>query len=227
MRFMRRMQDSTIDAVFVTRVRELEERLFPDACDPADSVHLKNDGYSWLYRPSHHASTGLVIDSDVKFLSRPGARLLSVGGHPAYLERTLVELGVPAGNIVAADVLPAITDSNLAFETACFDMLGPWPEMGTFDRIIFPESLCIALTDRLKKTGPHGDAPFAMDPQEAKLLCGVLCSALQRLRPGGEIRANGPQSHPNVVKAARSLVEARGFPHELDYQRYFLKVKNA
>lgn len=224
---MRRMQDPTIDAVFVARVRELEERLFPDACDPADSVHMKSDGYSWLYRPSHHASTGLVTDADVKFLSRPDARLLSVGGHPAYLERTLMELGVPVASIVVADVSPAVTEVALPFETVHFDMLGPWPEIGTFDRIIFPESLCIALTDRLKKAGPHGDAPYATDPQEARLLSEVLCSALARLRPGGEIRANGPQSHPNVVKAARSLMEARGHPHELDYQRYFLKVKNA
>jgi hypothetical protein len=221
------MQDSTIDPVFVARVREIEERLFSYACDPADSVHMKSDGYSWLYRPSHHASTGLVTAADIRSLSLPGMRLLSVGGHPAYLERTLVELGVPASNIVAADVLPAIAEANLPFETACFDMLGPWPEMGAFDRIIFPESLCIALTDRLKKTGPHGDAPFATDPKEARLLSEVLCSALARLRTGGEIRVNGPQSHPNVVKAARSLVEAHGFPHALDYQRYFLTVRGA
>ncbi len=224
---MRRMQDSSIDAVFVARVRELEEGLFPDACDPADSVHMKHDGYSWLYRPSHHASTGLVTDADVKFLSRPGARLLSVGAHPAYLERTLVALGVPAGNILAADVLPAAGDSDTPFDRIQFDMLGLWPEIGTFDRIIFPESLCIALADRLKADAPHGDAPFATDALEARLLSDILCSALARLRPGGEIRMNGPQSHPNVVKAARSLVEARGFPHELVYQRYFLTVKRA
>jgi hypothetical protein len=220
------MQDSSIDAVFVERVREIEERLFPDACDPADSVHMKNDGYSWLYRPSHHASTGLVTAADIRPLSRPGVRVLSVGGHPAYFERTLIELGVPAANILVADVLPA-ADGTPPFETVVFDMLGPWPEIGTFDMILFPESLCIALTDRLKKTGPHGDAPFATDPQESRLLSEVLCSALTRLRPGGEIRANGPQSHPNVVKAARSLVEARGFPHELDYKRYFLTVRPA
>jgi hypothetical protein len=218
------MRDASIDGTFVSRVRETEERLFSDECDPNDSTHMRNDGYSWLYRPSHHASTGLVTAADVVALSKPGKRLLSVGGHPAYLERTLVALGVPAENILAADVLPAIAEANLPFETACFDMLGPWPEIGTFDLILFPESLCIALTDRLKKTGPHGDAPFATDPQEAKLLCDVLCNALPRLRPGGEIRANGPQSHPNVVKSARSQVEARGFPHELDYQRYFLRV---
>lgn len=222
---MRRMRDASIDGTFVSRVRETEERLFGDECDPADSAHMKNDGYSWLYRPSHHASTGLITAADIRPLSLPGKRMLSVGGHPAYLERTLVELGVPAENIVAADVLPAIAEANLPFETVCFDMLGPWPEIGTFDLIVFPESLCIALTDRLKKSGPHGDAPFATDPQEARLLCDVLCSALARLRSGGEIRANGPQSHPNVVKAARSLVEARGHPHELDYQRYFLRVR--
>lgn len=221
------MRDSTVDGTFVARVRELEERLFPDACDPADSVHMRNDGYSWLYRPSHHASTGLVTAADVVTLSKPGKRLLSVGGHPAYLERTLVELGVPARNVVAADVLPAIKEAGLPFETACFDMLGEWPDIGTFDLILFPESLCIALTDRLKKTGPHGDAPFATDPEEARMLRDVLCSALARVRPGGEIRANGPQSHPNVVKSARSLVEARGFPHELDYQRYFLRVSGS
>ncbi len=219
------MRDASIDGTFVARIKELEERLLADDCDPADSVHMKNDGYSWLYRPSHHASSGLVTAADIVTLSKPGKRLLSVGGHPAYLERMLVALGVPAENIVAADVLPAITEANLPFGNACFDMLGPWPEIGTFDLILFPESLCIALTDRLKKTGPHGDAPFATDTQEARLLSDVLCNALPRLRPGGEIRANGPQSHPNVVKAARSLVEARGFPHELDYQRYFLTVR--
>ncbi len=221
------MRDASIDGVFVARVREIEERLFADECDPEDSVHMKRDGYSWLYRPSHHASTGLVTAADVRLLSKPGARILSVGAHPAHLERVLVELGVPAANVVVADVLPAVAASDFPFETACFDMLGPWPEMGTFDRIVFPESLCIALTDRLKKTGPHGDQPFATDASEAKLLSHVLSSALARLRPGGEIRANGPQSHPNVVKAARSLVQAAGYPHELDYERYFAVVRNA
>ncbi len=221
------MQDSSIDAVFVARVRELEERLFPDACDSNDSVHMKSDGYSWLYRPSHHASTGLVTDADVTLLSRQGTRLLSVGAHPASLERTLVALGVPAENIVAADVLPVDAETDRPFERVQFDMLGSWPDIGMFDRIIFPESLCIALADRLKQVGPHGDTPFATDALETRLLSEVLCSALARLRPGGEIRMNGPQSHPNVVKAARSLVEARGFRHTLDYKRYFLTVRSA
>jgi len=222
---MKRMQDSSIDAVFVSRVRDTEERLFGDACNPLDSVRMKGDGYSWLYRPSHHAATGLVVERDMTMFSKPGARVLSVGGHPAYLERMLVELGVPAANIVVADTISALTEADFPFETLRFDMLEPWPEIGTFDLILFPESLCIALTDRIKSVAPAGDGPFATDALEAKLLSKVLCEALSRLKLSGEIRANGPQSHPNVVKAARSLVEARGFPHELDYARYFLRVK--
>lgn len=224
---MRRMQDSSIDGVFVARMKELEERLFPDACDPEDSVHMKSDGYSWLYRPSHHASTGLVTAADVAMLSKPGKRLLSVGGHPAYLERALLALGVPAGNIVVADAFPAVTEAGLPFQTVQFDMLGPWPDIGTFDLIVFPESLCIAFTDRLNVGEAKSDAPFPTDALEAKLLASALREALSRLQPGGEIRANGPQSHPNVVKAARSLLEATGHRHELDYKRYFMAVRRA
>lgn len=222
---MRRVRDASIDPAFVARVRQCEERLFPDGLHPDASGRMRSDGYSWLYRPSHHASTGLVTAADAASLSKPGKRLLSVGGHPAYLERVLVALGVPAGHIVAADALPAILEADLPFGAACFDMLEPWPDLGTFDLIVFPESLCIALTDRLEKTGPHGDAPFSTDAHEARLLAHVLEEALRRLNPDGEIRANGPQSHPNVVAAARSLAEAKGFPHELEYARYFLRCR--
>lgn len=221
---MRRVRDASIDPAFVARVRQCEERLFPDGLHPDASGRMRSDGYSWLYRPSHHASTGLVTAADVASLSKPGKRLLSVGGHPGYLERVLAELGVPVGHIVAADALPAIVEADLPFGVACFDMLEPWPDLGTFDLIVFPESLCIALADRLKKAGPHGDAPFSTDAHEARLLAHVLEEALRKLNPDGEIRANGPQSHPNVVKEAQKIVDTRGCVRAIEYQRYFLRV---
>jgi hypothetical protein len=70
------------------------------------------------------------------------------------------------------------------------------PDIGTFDLILFPESLCIALTDRLKKTGPHGDAPFATDSEEARMLRDVLCGALARLRPGRRDSGKRPAEPP-------------------------------
>ncbi len=212
---------------FLSQVRTLEERLFAKLLDPTDSTRLQSDQYSWLYRPSHHVATGLVTAADIELLKKHDRRLLSVGGHPGTLEWLLCELGVPPQNIVVADRDPALMENEMGFEKVVFDMTGEWPELGTFDVILFPESLCIALADHIKAAGPQGEGAFATDVLEAKLLSVVLRQALARLRPGGEIRANGPQSHPNVVKAARAKLEAEGAHHTLDYQRYFLRVRAA
>jgi hypothetical protein len=210
------------DDDFISRVRAAEERLFRDRLDPADATRLLHDGYSWHYRPSHHAATGLVTSEDF------GKTILSIGAHPACFERILVELGLPRERLLVADHEPRLPEEAPGLRTIVFDVTEPWPEIGAFDLIVFPESLCIALADRIDREGrpaPTADDEFPADAREAELLAGVLMEALGRLKRGGEIRANGPQSHPNVVTAARAVLERQGFAHELEYERYFLIVR--
>ena len=200
--------------------------MFGAELDSDDATRMKSTEYSWLYRPSHHVKTGLVIEADIALLSQPGKRILSVGAQPAYLERVLVELGVPAGNILVADTLPAIMGAS-EIPSVAFDMLQEWPEIGMFDLILFPESMCIALTDKIDTMGLHGGEKFATDTLESELLTTVLTEALRHLRPDGEIRANGPQSHPKVVAMARKNLLDEKAAHALDYERYFLRVRHA
>lgn len=221
---MAAMSPSEPSADFVASVRALEERLFVHALDSEDATRMLHDGYSWHYRPSHHALTGLVTPADF------GKTILSVGAHPAAFERILVELGLPRDQLLVADHEPRLLEATPELRTIVFDLTEPWPEIGTFDLIVFPESLCIALADRIDREGrptPTPDNEFPSDAREAELLACVLMEALGRLRPGGEIRANGPQSHPNVVTAARAVLDRQGFAHVLEYERYFLRVRAA
>ncbi len=227
---MRPRKISTADPFFVDRVRALEERLFADELDPGDASRMKSHGkYSWLYRPSHHAAAGLLTQEDVALLSEKGRRLLSVGAHPAFFERLLPELGVPAENMLLADVDPGLADVCDPIPHIIFDAVGPWPDLGTFDRIIFPESLCIAISDNIKKRGIPDDLenPYANDVLEAQLLAHILTEALARLRPQGVIRANGPMSHPTVVKAMSAMLLKEGIRHAVKYERFFLTVTHS
>lgn len=227
---MRRKNLSGAQRIFVEQVRAQEERLFAAHLDAEDASRVKSERYSWHYRPSHHAATGLVMQQDIAFLAGAGKGLLSVGAHPALLEQVLCAFGVPAAHILAADNDPAIMRSADVMEKAVFDAIEPWPELGTFDLILFPESLCIFLADRIREEGaranlPVTDAAFPTDAREAELLAVVLREAYLRLRSGGEIRANGPMSHPNVVRAASALLHAAGCVHVIDYRRYFLTLR--
>ncbi len=106
-----------------------------------------------------------------------------------------------------------------------FDATGIWPEsIGTFDLIIFPESLCMAVGGDKKQ---KAEKDFSGDAKEAAALAVILQQTLKKLRDGGEMRANGPQSHPNVVKAATAILEQSGQKAEIHYERYFLTVRKA
>jgi len=211
---------------FLDRIRLRETSLFADQLDPADATRMKSDQYSWLYRPSHHIETGLVTEEDINELQN-GKRLLSVGACPAHLERLLVESGVPSDAIIIADSNPDILTVDTPIQKELFDCTKKWPDLGLFDIIIFPESLCIALTDAIKQEhiADHTES-FPTDAQEAELLAHIMKEALSRLQPGGVIRANGPQSHPNVWKRAGAILEQSGYSYVLEYQRYFITVRH-
>ena len=225
---MPRKNASTVQQSFVEKVRTLEAKMFPGRLDDKEKNRMKNEGkYSWLYRPSHHAETGLITKEDVTMLSESGRRLLSVGAHPAYLEQLLIVLGIPAENIMATDKDPAFRFAEGLMDRALFDCTGIWPDIGSFDLIIFPESLCMAVGGDTKREEGTSDSPFPSDAKEAEALAVVLSQALSKLRPGGEIRANGPMSHPNVVKAASEKLLAKGHGHSIVYDRFFLTVRHA
>lgn len=215
---MKREQDP-----FVERVRKLEERLFGAAL--SGGSRIGSDGREfWHFRPSHHAATGLLTAEDIALLSEPGRRLLSVGAYPAFLERLLLELGVPGENILLADSDPAIESVAGTIPSAIFDACEPWPDVGTFDRIIFPESLAIALSDRMRENASRDLQQ--KDKFEAALLADILRQALARLRPGGIIRANGPMSHPNVLRTMTATLQEEGLKIEIESQRFFLALRN-
>lgn len=215
------------DQSLLARVQRLEQNLFGDLLDEDDSTRIKSEEYSWLYRPSHHVETGLITEADIASLSQPGKRILSVGAHPAYLERILCELGVPSENILIADKDAAI-NGTAGIPSAHFDMLQEWPaDLGMFDLIVFPESICIALTNAIEALGPLGGERFAKDAVESSLLGTLLTQVLEHLKPDGEMRANGPQSHPNVVNTTLSqLRKEENVPCALDYKRYFITVRH-
>ncbi len=209
---------------FMNRIRALEAELFGDALDPAHATRMKSDDYSWLYRPSHHIETGLITEDDVHALKN-GNKLLSVGACPAHLERLLVALGVPGENIVIADSNPLLKDIPSSMESLVFDCTKEWPALGLFDLIIFPESLCIALTDTLKKENIQSDdTAFPTDAREAELLTHIMKESFDHLTSNGVIRANGPMSHPNVWKKTSAALNASGYPHNLSYDRYFIAL---
>ena len=225
---MRHKKLTAVQRAFVEEIRALEERLFPDQLDDTDPSRMKSNRYSWHYRPSHHVATGLLTKSDSDDLSRSGKRLLSIGAYPAYLERVLLELGVPPENIVVADNDPAIANSEGSMQKIVFDAHAPWPDIGTFDLIIFPESLCIAVRDHIKQRATKdvpAHADFPNDALEAELLSVIIGQALERLRPGGEIRANGPMSHPNVIRSMSAKLGQQGRHHVVTYHRFFLLVQ--
>ena len=227
---MKRRDFPASDLQFIIAVRQMEERLFPEELDSEDDTRMKSHGrYFWHFRPSHHAQTGLITAGDLELLRQPGRRMLSVGAYPAFLERVLLELGISAENLLVADKDAAIAQCSPLLRTRTFDAHEPWPEMGTFDRILFPESLCISFEDRLQREGQDSDPQRSLahptDAREAALLAAVLGQALTRLRPAGIIRANGPMSHPNVVCAMSAALEAQGLHHAVEYQRFFLTVR--
>ena len=215
---------------FVNQIRLIEERLFPDELCADDPSRMKSEGgHYWQYRPSHHIATGLLTQENVTFLSEPGRRLLSVGAYPAFLEKVLVELGVPSENILLTDNNPALSQSSDSMQTIIFDLCDAWPAMGTFDRIIFPESLCISITDTIKRRGDHrdvqeSDGPHASDAIDTEILTGVLRQAFIRLRTGGILRANGPMRHPNILRAMSAKLTQEGLAHAMDSRRFFLAM---
>ena len=209
---------------FTAEVAALEKRLFPGDLDAANPGRMKNGSYSWLYRPSHHAETGLITRADIAGLSVPGKRLLSIGAHPAYLEQLLCVMGIPAHNIFIADKDPAVALADGLMDRTIFDATGIWPDIGMFDLIIFPESLCMAVGDGTK-SGETTEDPYPKDKAEASSLAFILGQAFTKLKPNGEIRANGPQSHPNVVKLASDILTKEGHPHAIDYDRFFMTIR--
>ncbi|MFA6523186.1 MAG: hypothetical protein WCS85_02355 [Candidatus Peribacteraceae bacterium] len=203
---------------FLEQIRQLEERLFGEELN--GGKRIMSERSFWHFRPSHHVKTGLLTAEDITLLSKPGKRLLSVGAHPAFLERLLPELGVPKENILLADKDPAIGVSAGSIASVVFDACETWPDIGTFDRIIFPESLCIALSDQSKSTENRNEK----DAFDAALLASILRQAFERLRPGGILRANGPMSHPNVIRMVEKELQQQHLPASLESRRFFLSI---
>lgn len=206
-----------MDAAFLAHVRALEEKMFGDLLDPKDPMRMQSNKYSWLYRPSHHVESGLITEEDIELLKN-GGTLLSLGAHPGYLEQVIVALGVPSKNIVTADSDAAILDTDV--HPLHFSMHDEWPLETKFDRIIFPESLCIALSKKLEQEGwLQNKKDHSSDAREAELLGNILQQALDHLKPNGIIRANGPQSHPNIIKRVQEKISC-----EITYERFLMKV---
>ena len=226
---MRYKRQSEAQKEFAEEVREMEVRLLHKQLDENDASRMKSKRYSWHYRPSHHIQTGLLTMNDISILQKPDKRLLSIGAFPGYFEQVLCALGVPSDHILLADNDPDIMRHSGAILAVEFDAAACWPEIGTFDLIIFPESLCMCVASAMKQGGQDVHAPkdaaFATDALESEILCTIIGQALKRLRPHGEIRANGPMSHPNVVKAMSARLLKKRILHHVEYERFFLTIR--
>lgn len=213
------------EMAFLERVKAIEQDMFGTKLDTASSKRMKDDGgYSWLYRPSHHIKTGLMKEEDINMLQK--GTLLSIGSAHATLEKVLLKLGAPMRHITISDVQPIPSECTGGMQTYEFDCTETWPMQNEYDVIIFPESLCIALRDRMRGEGYEQNNRSLWDRRESELLCHVLSEALQHLRCGGELRCNGPMSHPTVVQMAEEkLKEIQKRKYALTYERYFLRVR--
>jgi hypothetical protein len=190
---------------------------------------MKSEGRQfWHFRPSHHAATGLLTREDVDCISQPGRRILSVGAYPAFLERLLPALGVPYEHILLADKDPSIKECG-PMQTMVFDAMEVWPDIGTFDRIVFPESLCVSIGDRIREEGVFkenaGVGAHQSDVREAELLAALLYQAIGKLRPGGMLRANGPMSHPAVLHKTETMLHEKGISFSMESRRFFLAIR--
>ncbi|MEI8230891.1 MAG: hypothetical protein WCG83_07205 [Candidatus Peregrinibacteria bacterium] len=213
---------------FLLQVQQLEDHLFAGEFPLDSTKRIQSERQYWHFRPSHHVKSGLITLEDVTLLKEPGKRLLSIGATPAMLERTLVALGIPADHILVVDKDPAIAKCAGFIPSMVFDMNDHWPEMGTFDRIIFPESLCIAVGDSIKESESvrsETSGAHPTDESASQLLAQIMRQALERLRPGGIIRANGPMSHPKVIRMMSENLKKEGWEIALENWRFFLSMQ--
>jgi len=181
------------------QMRELETQLFPEFKDEdfcIDSPETNN----FYFAPSVHFKKDLITEADVeKFKNDPQRKMLSVGSGPAYLERLLVNLGINKNNIVLADI--ESRDLPKDFKTKIFDMFGEWPEFEDdqkFDLIIFPEN-------------PSINVHYDYGDERIQAFTSLFIKALQRLKPGGEIKITGNPNREEVTEKVERKLKKAGY----------------
>ena len=195
----------------IRQARRLSAKVFPPDENYQDLYDPKS-GRNYFYFPGIDYFERRFITPDMIAELQKGKSLLSVGCGDCHLERLLCH-GFGVSDITVADI--ELEESAKCFKNIEFDMTKPWPEMGTFDYIIFPESLRIAVTvlclggngismrffDEMQtaakyvlngiKTIPHRQLflrVMEQDLPEAVVSHSILREAVTRLNPQGEVR---------------------------------------
>ena len=115
------------------------------------------NGQAFLTFPPSHYTSGGMIDETIFAALVSGKKALVVGAGAAFLEEILVELGVPASNLILCD-LEKVTESHMVdrnvpdyFKFYKMDMLKQWPNFDSLvDFVFFPHVLGTVF-DRMEK----------------------------------------------------------------------------
>lgn len=157
------------------------------------------------FAPNYHFKYGLVSESDIERFSHDKTKkLLSIGSGAAYLERLLVELGVPKENVVLSDIVQEALPKN--FKTKVFDKQGDWAELGEekFDLIIFPASALL------------NDEPDEYSWEQSlkhriQGLYHLLSKSLDHLNERGVVRLDAHNQIDETIEPTMSMLTEAGY----------------
>jgi hypothetical protein len=177
-----------------SEIRRLERKVFPHLkFEDGNYCHNPKDTEpSWVFfSPHFYAKNPAIITSDLVDRMQNGAKLLSVGSGPAYLEQFLVlAYNIPKQNVTLSDRDNKHVPKDYNFVS--FDIKNSWPWIGKgFDYIIFPESLFFG-------TDVDGISSYRFR-EKVELFNHILDECSKVLNNNGEIRMKGTIPLQNIV----------------------------
>lgn len=155
---MKRKFSSMTQEEFVADAQKRMKRVF-GGLDRREEIYEGAKSNYFYFSGMYHIRSGLVTPSVVNDL-RNGKTLLSVGCGDAHLERFLSKgYEIPSSRITLTD--KSLDECVQTFGSTFyqFDMTKPWPIIGNYDYILFPESLGVALLE--SERGKPASSPVA------------------------------------------------------------------
>jgi hypothetical protein len=168
--------------VDINRIKEQEREIFSQLNMHCDFFIDRNHDNWQVYAPHHYARDPAILTQQFIENMQKGAKLLSVGCGPAYLEQFMIKAyNINLKNIILSDDLKLNIPKEFTFYK--FNMYNSWPDMNNkFDYIIFPESVFF------ERLGPDEG------------LTHIIVESTKILNPRGEVRIKGHGIEDNIVK---------------------------